>query len=535
MNARGVTHSRQGDHSKAIEQFSAAIKADPRFLLAYKNRGEAYERIGDLAKAVSDYSFIIAAPARLGEADDERVKVEAATYLKRLSSAAGPSRAGDRAACERAGPDARIEACSRIVADSNATPTEQVAALMFRAGVYYERRQLEAVVADLDRILKIKPDHAPALARRGMAKGDLNRITEAIADFDAALKFDPSHAWALNGRGNAYRSLGQFDKAVADYDAALGIDANYLWPMRNKASAHERIGLFEEAEAGYRRVINSPGRLGNNDDRRAKQEAQNDLKRLEGLKEARARSEVRLPRRVALVIANTRYTGSFDALATPAGDGAAVAAALRRIGFKDEDVVERYDLDRRSMIAALREFEGKARTADWAMVFFAGHGVRARSNLDYMIPIDAHIESERDLADEAVALERVVERISDAKKLQLVVFDACRSNELTRRLYSVTDQQRSATPSAAPFEGPGLILAFSARRGQSAFDGRTNSPFVEALLANMGKPGADLERVLSATAEQVKKATHDQQVPEIYGLGYGKGVALRVGGEGVRR
>ena len=529
INARGIMYGRQGDNAKAIEAFSAAIKADPHFLVVYKNRGEAYERIGDRAKAVVDYQHVVATPARPGEVDDERVKAEVAGYLKRLAATGRASSDGDRGACERASADARVEACGRIIADATATSAEQVSALMSRSLVYQDRRQYEAVIADMDRLLQIKSDHVAALSRRANAKGDLNRATDAIADYDVVLKLEPGSVWALNGRGNAHRSLGQFERALADYDEATRIAPGFLWPVRNRAYAQERLGLFEEAEAGYRLVIQARERPGNNDDRRAKRDAENDLRRLASLKEARARTEVRFTRRVALVIANTRYTGSFDALTTPSTDVRAVAAALKRSGFKDEDVVEKHDLDRRGMIAALREFEGKARTADWAMVFFAGHGVRARSNLDYMIPIDAQIESERDLADEAVALERVVERIGDAKKLQLVVFDACRSNDLTRRLYSVTNQQRSASQSAAPFEAPGLILAFSARRGQSAFDGKTNSPFVEALLTSMDRPGADLESVLNATAEQVKKVTGDQQVPEIYGLGYGKGVVLRAG------
>ena len=54
-------------------------------------------------------------------------------------------------------------------------------------------------------------------------------------------------------------------------------------------------------------------------------------------------------------------------------------------------------------------------------MFFAGHGVRARSNLDFLMPIDAEVLDEKDLAVEAVLLERVVERIHDAKKLQVVI------------------------------------------------------------------------------------------------------------------
>ncbi len=435
----------------------------------------------------------------------------------------------DRTACLQASGDKAVALCGRIIADAKSSIEHRSVALFRRASVLGDRRQYEAAIADLDQLVTLQPNHALAFNRRGHSKAELNRHDQAIADFDKAIAIDPGLARAYNGRGNAHRAKGEFDRALVDYAEAMQREPGFLWPLRNRAYAHERLGLFAEAEAGYQQVIQAEGRPDNNDDRRAKRDAESDLRRLSALKEARARNEVRASKRVALIIANTKYKGTFDRLATPANDARALAAALKRLGFKDEDVVERHDLDRKAMIAALRAFEAKARTADWATVFFAGHGVRARSNLDYMIPIDANITSEKDLADEAVALERVVERIADAKKLQLVVFDACRGNELTRRLYSSTETKRAAATTNPPFEAPGLIIAFSARRGQSAFDGKTHSPFVEALLANLDKPGVDLETVLSGTAEQVRKATREQQSPEIYGLGYGKGVALGPG------
>lgn len=523
---RAWMHGRKGDYERGIADANAALALDPRNLSARNTRGYVYEQKGAAAEALADYRQVIASAARPGNDDDHSAKRFARTNLDRLEKAVAALE-GENSSCQQGSSDARMSACGRVIANPLSSSGQRIAARMARASVHGEHRQYEAVIAELDELLKLDPKNAIALNRRGSAKVELNRPDQAAADFDLAIAADPAFPNPLNNRGNIYRNQGNLERALEYYAAALRLEPNYLYPLRNRGYAYERMGYFAEAERIYRQVVAAPGRPASSEDLRAKREAEGDLKRLAGIMEARTRSDAQIVSRAALVIANSRYRGSFEALRTPKADARALADALKRLGFKGEDVVEKYDLDRRGMIAALREFEARAKSADWAFVFFAGHGVRARSGLDFLIPVDARIESESDLEDEAVALERVQQRISDAKKLQLIMFDACRSNELTRRLYGSEGLQRSAVPSKAPFEAPGLMLAFSARRGQSAFDGKINSPFVEGLLANIERPGADLEMIFEKTAEHVRKATQERQTPEIFGLSYGKGLLLK--------
>lgn len=525
-NNLGVAYAKRGEVERALTEFNTAIQAAPDNLLAHKNRGEILERKGRLAEAIASWRLVTAAPETRDD-DNRRAREQAEAHLKRLGSAASRATVADRKSCEIGSTDERLTACGRVIADPASNPADRSAALYSRSGILFEKRQYEAVVSDLDQLVALEGDHALAFNRRGLAKLELNRNSDAVADFAKALALDQGLVWAWSNRGDAHRNRGDFEKALADYDEAVKRDPKALWPMRQRGYTFERMGLFAEAEQVYRQVKAGAARAGNPDDHRAKRNVDGDLKRVASASQARTRFASPIASRVALIIANTRYKGSFEPLATPANDARAIAAALQRLGFRQEDILQRHDLDRRGMIAALRELDAKVRGVDLALVFFAGHGVRARNNLDYMIPIDAQIESERDLADEAVALERVAERIADAKKLQMIVFDACRSNDVTRRLYSGADTARSATHSVAPFEAPGLMIAFSARRGQAAYDGKDHSPFATALLANLEKPGADLETALAATAEAVRRATSDQQTPEIFGLGYGKGLVLR--------
>ena len=111
--------------------------------------------------------------------------------------------------------------------------------------------------------------------------------------------------------------------------------------------------------------------------------------------------------RRALVIGNGAYT-SVERLKNPANDASAVAGALTRLGF---DVVEKHDLGVLQMQRALRDFEDKAEGAEWALVYYAGHGLE-QNGRNWLIPVDAALTRATDLPDEAIPVERVLDRLS---------------------------------------------------------------------------------------------------------------------------
>jgi uncharacterized caspase-like protein len=71
-------------------------------------------------------------------------------------------------------------------------------------------------------------------------------------------------------------------------------------------------------------------------------------------------------RRVALVIGNAAYR-SVLALRNPGSDAAAIADALRQVGFQVVRLEQ--DLGREKLIDTLRGFAHDAETADWALVY----------------------------------------------------------------------------------------------------------------------------------------------------------------------
>ena len=64
---------------------------------------------------------------------------------------------------------------------------------------------------------------------------------------------------------------------------------------------------------------------------------------------------------------------NVDRLTNPTHDAEAVANRLRGIGFQTVTVV--HDTTRKILVDALRTFAAEADKADWAMVYYAGHGI----------------------------------------------------------------------------------------------------------------------------------------------------------------
>jgi formylglycine-generating enzyme required for sulfatase activity len=229
-------------------------------------------------------------------------------------------------------------------------------------------------------------------------------------------------------------------------------------------------------------------------------------------------------KRVALVMGNSAYE-KVTPLSNPTNDANAMSAMLKAAGF---DVVTlKLDLKVSEMRRALRDFSDTARNADVAIVYFAGHGVEIQG-VNYLIPVDAVLERDIDAFDEAVPLDRVLMVIEPAKKLRLVILDACRDNPFRRTMRN-TLASRGAGRGLIMVEpaSPNTMIAYAAKAGSTAIDGDDrNSPFTGALVKYLPRPGLDLRKAFGFVRDDVLKATGNRQEPFVYGSLGGDDVAL---------
>ena len=218
-------------------------------------------------------------------------------------------------------------------------------------------------------------------------------------------------------------------------------------------------------------------------------------------------------RRVALVIGNSAYQ-HVPALGNPTKDARAIAAMFQKAGF---DVVDtQYDAGGPQLKRAIRQFEDAAADADIAVVYYAGLGIGI-NGANYLIPVDAKLENDRDADGEAVSLQRLADAVGKAKRLRLVIVDACRDNPFARTI----KQQAGAPGQISPVldaadPKPNTLIAYAATPESEAEDCNADSSPFTAALRYLFVRGLDIRLAFGRVREEVLRKTGNQE-PYVYG------------------
>jgi uncharacterized caspase-like protein len=216
-------------------------------------------------------------------------------------------------------------------------------------------------------------------------------------------------------------------------------------------------------------------------------------------------------KRLALVIGNSAYQHTSE-LKNPRNDAVDMAAALKGLKF---EVVEGFDLDKRTMEITVRKFAQALKNADVALFFYAGHGLQVNGQ-NYLVPIDARLEDATGLDFEMIRLDLVHRAMERETKANLIFLDACRDNPLSRNLArAMGTRSGDIGHGLAPVEsGVGTLISFSTQPGNVALDGEgRNSPFASALAKRIRTEGEDLSSILISVRNDVMEATRNRQIP----------------------
>ena len=213
----------------------------------------------------------------------------------------------------------------------------------------------------------------------------------------------------------------------------------------------------------------------------------------------------------AFVVGNSKYEGT-KALSNPVNDADMIAKTFEDLGF---DVSLHYDLTQYEFVQALKAFRRKSRNAERTVVYYAGHGMEFDGR-NYIIPIDAAMESDLDVDFEAIELDFLVAN-TPASSVQVIILDACRDNPF----YSTIERSTRSTAGRglARVEPTGnTLIAYAAKEGTVALDGEgENSPYALALSSALTQPGLDIGKVFREVRASVLTKTSWKQEPVTYG------------------
>ncbi len=545
--ARGTALTDKGEFDLAIRDFDKAIGIDPKMVAAYKGRGSARYRKGDLDRAAADFNQLVRLQPQNADSFNDRAQV----FLAR----------GD------------LDKALADYSDAIKLQPDYWRGYSSRGEAFRIKGDFDKALADHDEAIRLDPKSTDAYNNRGltwMSKGDVDR---AIADFGEAILLNPGYGYAYGNRGEAYRLKGDLTKSLADLDKAISLTAKSSLQLCRRGDTLRHGGDFDRALGDYAEalrmspaaicaftgkglVAEAKGELAGaraEFERAAAVEAWRDpdpttarqvqvlaqtrlaavktalaeqakLAAQEAAKIAKANEpkEAVLPpidpgRRVALVIGNSAYFNT-EVLPNPRRDAESIADAFRRIGF--QQVILQKDLTREKLTNTLQDFSRVAATADWAVIYYAGHGLEVEGK-NYMIPIDAKLAVDTDVTFEGVALDQVMTSVNRAKKLRLVMLDACRDNPFAKSMTRSTGEAtRNINRGLAAIEPDGATLVvYAAKAGQLALDGsgRGNSPFVSAFLRNLEKPRVEIRKLFDLVRDDVMEATSNRQQPFTYG------------------
>lgn len=210
--------------------------------------------------------------------------------------------------------------------------------------------------------------------------------------------------------------------------------------------------------------------------------------------------------RKALVVGCSSYQYASP-LVNPLNDVNGMEFILKTLGF---EVIKKIDPTQKELKIAIDEFGEQLKGSDVGLFYFAGHGVQVKG-LNYLIPIDANLTTERLVEYDCVEAGRVLAHMEDARTLvNLMILDACRNNPFERSWGRGIGLRGLATMNAPK----GSLIAYSTAPGNTASDGiGNNGLYTEALLNHINGKASHVNTMFQKVRLEVMEKSKEEQIP----------------------
>lgn len=187
----------QGNLRGSVEKYTQAIKLNPDYAEAYKDRGVAYHGLRDKQSALEDYNKAIQLQPNYARAYNNRGLIR------------------------------------------------------------FDLGDKKAAIEDYNRAIQFQPDLFQPYNNRGLAHYALGDKQAAIADYSKAIQLKSDYIEAYLGRGDAYLTQGINKLAISDYGKVVELNADScIGAYINRGLAYFRQGQFKDSIADEDKAIN---------------------------------------------------------------------------------------------------------------------------------------------------------------------------------------------------------------------------------------------------------------------------------------
>jgi tetratricopeptide (TPR) repeat protein/S1-C subfamily serine protease len=238
---------------QAIQEFSTAIRLNPRYQYAYFSRAYVYEQVREFQKSLSDYNQVIFLNPKDSAAYNNRALLKAeklndipgalsdynqAILLNPKDSAAYNNRALLK--------DEKLNDIPGALSDYN-----QAILLNPKDSEAYNNRavlkvnklnDIPGALSDYNQAILLNPkDFAAYYNRANLKKNKLNDIPGALSDYNQAILFNLKYSEAYNNRAVLKADkLNDISGALSDYNQAILLNPKYSAAYQNRAVLKEK-------------------------------------------------------------------------------------------------------------------------------------------------------------------------------------------------------------------------------------------------------------------------------------------------------
>ncbi len=209
-------------------------------------------------------------------------------------------------------------------------------------------------------------------------------------------------------------------------------------------------------------------------------------------------------KRLALVIGNSSYS-SVPRLKNTTNDATLMKQVLTELGFQVTLVL---DGGYEQIKGAIYSFGDQIGDSDISLFYFAGHGLEI-DGVNYLIPVDATIQSALDVKLKAIPLTGIIRTLEFANEegLNMIILDACRNNPFPTGKRSAGQGLARTQPLS------GTLIAYSTDPGSVASDGDGDNGLYTGELAKQLRQSQRIEDIFMNTRNNVERLSGNTQRP----------------------